>query len=83
MALVDPLVALAVEVLGAQEVGHLDDGVGVDQQRAKDGAFRLDAGGDGFGGNFHCIHRRRLHATNRKVDAAGRAWTGVSGGCRS
>jgi hypothetical protein len=58
--LVEPGVALAVEILGAQEAGDLDDRVGVDQQRPQHGALRLQVGGDAFGrglGRFNHLHR--------------------------
>ena len=47
--LVDQRVARPVEVGAAQEVGHLDDGVRVDEQRADHGAFGFVVRGYIFG----------------------------------
>ena len=45
---IDPAMALAVEILGAQKVGDFDDGVGVDHQRTQDSALGFDIGGYTF-----------------------------------
>ena len=39
---VDPPVGLAVEVLGAEELGHLDDRIAIDEDGAKDRLFGLE-----------------------------------------
>ena len=58
--LVEPGVALAEEILGAQKVGDLDDRVRVDQQRAEHGALGFKIGGNSLDrcvGRFHHLHK--------------------------
>ncbi len=58
--LVEPGVALAEEVLGAQKIGDLDDRIRVNQQRTQHSTLGFKIGGNSLDrcvGRFHHLHK--------------------------